>query len=112
MPGVYRKTSCVIFKSQGGLDFELNYKRLPSIDHRGKYGPHRCRETDLKYKKELQRKLEEVLVKDFYTTEDLIEILGLKQRQAYKAFRKVTQHSIGMEKEDIIFRLMGNRFYL
>lgn len=111
MPDV-RKTSCVIFKSQGGLDFELNYKRLTSEQHRGLKGPHRCRATDLKYKRELQRKLESILTDKFYTIEELIEILGLKDRQAYKAFKKVNQHEKGMKREDIIFRLMGNRFYL
>lgn len=108
-----RKASCVIFKSQGGLDFELNYKRLPSIDHRGEYGPHRCRETDLKYKKELQQKLENILTEEFYTEKELINILGLKPEQAYKAFRKIDKHpDRGMKREDVIRRLMGGRFYL
>ncbi len=48
-----RKASCVIFKSQGGLDFELNYKRLTPEQHRGSKGPHRCRATDLRYKKRI-----------------------------------------------------------
>lgn len=107
-----RKASCVIFKSQGGLDFELNYKRLTPEQHRGDLGPHKCRKTDLRFKRELQMKLENILTDEFYTVEELIKILGLKERQAYKAFRKVNQHEKGMKREDIIFRLMGNRFYL
>lgn len=107
-----RKASCVIFKSQGGLDYELNYKRLTPEQHRGDLGPHKCRKTDLRYKKELQMKLENILTDEFYTIEELIEILGLKERQAYKAFRQVPKHRKGMKREDIIFRLMGNRFYL
>lgn len=102
----------IIYKSQGGLDFELNYKRLTSEQHRGNKGPHRNRKTDLRFKRELQKKLENILTDEFYTAEELIEILGLKERQAYKAFRKVTQHRKGMKREDVIFRLMGNRFYL
>jgi hypothetical protein len=102
----------ITFKSQGGLDFELNYKRLTPEQHRGPKGPHRCRKTDLRYKRELQRKLENILTDEFYTVEELIEILGLKERQAYKAFRQVPKHGKGMKREDAIFRLMGNRFYL
>ena len=102
----------IIFKSQGGLDFELNYKRLTPEQHRGSKGPHRCRKTDLRYKRELQRKLEKILTDEFYTVEELIKILGLKERQAYRAFRKIKQHEKGIKREDVIFRLMGNRFYL
>ena len=107
-----RKASCVIFKSQGGLDFELNYKRLTPEQHRGSKGPHRCRETDLRYKRELQRKLENLLTDEFYTVEELINILDLKEKQAYKAFRKINKHREGMKREDVIKRLMGGRFYL
>lgn len=102
----------IVFKSQGGLDFELNYKYLTSEAHRGNKGPHKCRKTDLRYKRELQRKLEKILEKEFYTVEELIKILGLKEKQAYKAFKKINKHPQGMKREDIIYRLMGNRFYL
>lgn len=112
MPDV-RKTSCVIFKSQGGLDCELNYKYLTSEAHRGNNGPHKCRETDLRYKRELQEKLESILIDEFYTIKELIEILGLDKRQAYKAFKKLNYYpGKGMKRKDIIKRLMGGRFYL
>lgn len=103
----------IVFKSQGGLDFELNYKPLTPYDHRGPKGPHMCRETDLKYKKEMQRKLEEILVDEFYTEKELIKILGLKPQQAYKAFKKIDKHpDRGMKREDVIRRLMGGKLYL
>lgn len=102
----------IVFKSQGGLDFELNYKPLTPYDHRGPKGPHMCRETDLKYKREMQRKLEEILINEFYTEKELIKLLGLKPEQAHRAFRKINKHEHGMKREDIIFRLMGNRNYL
>lgn len=102
----------MVFKSQGGLDFELNYKYLTPGQHRGPKGPHMCRETDLKYKKEMQRKLEEILINEFYTEKELIKLLGLKPEQAHRAFRKINKHEHGMKREDIIFRLMGNRNYL
>lgn len=103
----------IIFKSQGGLDFELNYKHLTSEAHRGNNGPHRNRETDLRYKRDLQRKLESILTDEFYTIEELIDLLGLEKRQAYKAFKKLNYHpDRGIKRKDIIKRLMGGRFYL
>lgn len=103
----------IVFKSQMGLDYELNYKYLTSEAHRGDSGPHRNRETDLRYKKELQEKLESTLTDEFYTIEELIDLLGLEKRQAYKAFRKINYHpGKGMKREDVIKRLMGGRFYL
>ena len=102
----------IIFKSQGGLDYGLNYKHLESEQHRGNNGPHKCRKTDLRYKRELQGKLEEILTDKFYTVEELIEILSLKERQAYKAFRKIKHYENGMKRKDIIKRLMAGRFYL
>ncbi|GFN35798.1 hypothetical protein [Tepidimicrobium xylanilyticum] len=103
----------IVFKSQGGLDFEFNYKYLTSGQHRGPKGPHMCRETDLKYKRELQQKLEELLVNEFYTVEELIELLGLKEQQALKAFKKIPKNpGMGMKREDVLRRLMGGKLYL
>ncbi|MCF6466366.1 HNH endonuclease [Clostridium sp. Cult2] len=103
----------IVYRSQGGLDYELNYKYLESEAHRGNNGPHKCRETDLKYKKELQEKLEKILNKKFYTTEELVKILDLDKRQAKRAFRKLDYHpDRGIKRKDVIKRLMGGRFYL
>lgn len=100
----------VVFKSQGGLDFELNYKYLSSEAHRGNEGPHKCRETDLIYKIELQESLEALLEKDYYNIKELVDLLGLKPRQANKAFRKLLKPN-GIDRETIIRRLMGGRLY-
>lgn len=68
---------------------------------------------DLKYKKELQQKLEQILNKEFYTEDELIELLGLKPQQAYKAFKKLNHHpGKGIKREDVIRRLMGGKLYL
>ena len=102
----------IIFKSQGGLDFELNYKYLSSEDHRGNLGPHLNRKVDLHYKRELELKLRKLLRDEYYTIEELIDILGLKKKQAYKAFRIIKKTEYGMRTEDVIFRLLGGSFYL
>lgn len=101
----------IVFKSQGGLDFELNYKHLTSEQHRGNDGPHLNKKTDLKYKLELQEKLETLLDKSHYETEELIKILGLRKQQAKRAFRKLPVYRKGMNREDVIRRLMGGRMY-
>ena len=101
----------IVFKSQGGLDFELNYKYLSSEDHRGNDGPHLNKETDLRYKRELEATLRMKLFNDYYSVEELIEILGLNSRQANKAFNKVTKYQEGMKREDVIKRLMGGKLY-
>lgn len=100
----------MIFKSQGGLDFELNYKYLTSEEHRGINGPHKCKETDLRYKRELQTKLENLLTKEYYNIKELIDILGLKEVQANRAFRKLLKVN-GISREDALRRLLGGRLY-
>lgn len=79
----------IVFKSQGGLDFELNYKYLYPENHRGNCGSHLNRRVDLAYKIDLEAKLEKILDKDYYNIDELIKILGLKKVQAHKAFRKL-----------------------
>lgn len=101
----------IVFKSQGGLDFEMNYKYLTSEEHRGDNGPHKCRKTDLAYKKELQRKLQKALTQKYYSVRDLIEILDLKEKQANRAFRRI-EGPKGIKRKDAIKKLMGDRFYL
>lgn len=100
----------IIFKSQLGLDFELNYKYLTSAEHRGLQGPHRNKATDLKYKIELQEKLENLLTKEYYNIKELIDLLGLQEKQANRAFRKLLRVN-GIAREEVIYRLLGNRFY-
>lgn len=100
----------ICFKSQGGLDFPLNYKYLTSTEHRGNNGPHKCKEVDLKYKLELQDKLEKLLTKDYYNIKELIDLLGLQEKQANKAFRKLLKVN-GISREDCLRRLLGGRLY-
>ncbi len=101
----------IVYKSQGGLDFELNYVYLISEEHRGNQGPHLNKKIDLSYKRIMQAKLENILTHKYYTIEELIEILGLKEKQAYKAFKKLNA-ARGIKRDDAIFRLMGNKVYL
>lgn len=92
------------------MDFELNYKYLTSQEHRGNTGPHKCKETDLQYKIELQEELEKLLDREYFNVRELRVLLGLKEKQANKAFRKLMKVN-GISREDAIKRLLGGRFY-
>ncbi|WMM26810.1 hypothetical protein RBU61_09040 [Tissierella sp. MB52-C2] len=54
------------------------------------------------YKIELKATLERMLGNEYYSIEELTNLLGLKERLAYKTFRKVKQYSEGMKREDKI----------
>lgn len=109
---LYPEKHHIVFRSQGGLDFPLNYKYLCCIHHRGSNtGPHRCKKIDLEYKKELQAQLKNKLTKDYYTENEIVKILELNRTQAKKICRKFLLYKEGYKTEDIIFRLMGKRNY-
>ena len=102
----------IIFKSQQGMDFDLNYKYLDPDSHRGNLSPHKNKKIDLQYKEQLEQDLREVLPLDYYSLSELILILGLDKKQATKAFKRVSVTSKGISKESIIFQLMGGCYYL
>ncbi|MFD3156452.1 HNH endonuclease [Haloimpatiens sp. FM7330] len=101
----------IVFKNQGGLDFPLNYIYLCSEHHRGKEGPHKNRKIDIKYKVNLQNKLINILKKDYYTMEEIMEILKINPRQAKMITKDFSRCREGYKRKDIIKRLMGRRFY-
>lgn len=101
----------IIFRSQLGLDFPLNYKYLCFEHHKGNKSPHCCREIDLKYKVELERKLKKLLDKEFYTEDEIRQLLGLKKKQADKIFRRFRIYPEGYSRDEILRRLMGGRLY-
>lgn len=109
---MFKEKHHIVFKKQGGLDMEVNYIYLNSEDHRGNNGPHKSRERDLELKCEMERELREILDGEYFTEEKLMYLLGIDANTAYKAFRKVYKTRQGMSKEDVIFRLMGGKFYL
>lgn len=101
----------IIFRSQGGLDFPLNYVYLTPEEHKGNEGPHQNRQRDLQLKREMQSSLQRELTKAHYSIKELIEILHLKPGQAKKICRKFTYHPEGYSRDEIIRRLMGGKIY-
>lgn len=101
----------VVFRSQGGLTFKYNRKYLCTEHHKGNNGPHRNRKVDLQYKVEMQDKLDKALDKEYYTPEELINILQLNKNQVKNITKTLIIHKEGYDKWDIIRRLMGGKLY-
>jgi 5-methylcytosine-specific restriction endonuclease McrA len=78
----------IVYRSQGGVDFPLNFKYLCSEHHRGKNGPHKSRKIDLEYKLELQNKLEKLLYKEFYTLDELVKLIQINKGMLKKLLRE------------------------
>ena len=101
----------IVHKYQGGFDIEVNYKYLCEKHHRGKYGPHKCLETDLIYKIEMQKKLYTILTKDFYKAKELTTLLNTSSNMIKRITKDLKMYKEGYSKNDIIKRIMGGTFY-
>lgn len=101
----------IVNRCQGGIDFSLNYKYLCSEHHRGGNGPHKNWRVDMHYKMEMQRYLCEILYKEYYTLEEIGEVLYINKNRAKKLMKSCKLHKEGYKKEDIILKLMGNKKY-
>lgn len=101
----------IVFRSQGGLDFELNYKYLTYEEHEGAAGPHLNHTVDLCYKVELQRNLEKLFPEGPYTLKEISEKLGRTERYWKKHFKRVPPIGGPYKREEIIRKLMGGKWY-
>lgn len=101
----------IVYRSQGGVDFPLNFKYLCSDHHRGKNGPHKSRKLDLEYKVELQKKLNDLLCKDYYTIDELAYLIEINKGMLRKLLKDYKIYKEGYKKTDIIYRLMGKKIY-
>jgi hypothetical protein len=101
----------IVYRSQGGVDFPLNFKYLCSEHHRGKSGPHKNRKLDLLYKVEMQQKLEKLLYKDFYTLDELVNLLQINKGMLKKLLKECKLYKEGYRSFDVIYRLMGKKRY-
>lgn len=101
----------IVFRSQGGLDFDLNIIELSYEDHEGKNGPHLNWIVDRMYKLNLQDKLCELFPDDRYTIEQIAKKLGKSTRYFEKHFRRVPSTAGLYKTEDIIRKLMGGKIY-
>ncbi|MFL0196683.1 HNH endonuclease [Clostridium sp. WILCCON 0269] len=101
----------IVYRSQGGLDFPLNFKYLCSEHHRGKNGPHKNKKIDLEYKLQMQQKLDTLLCKKFYTLDELVTLLQINKGMLKKLLKDYKLYKEGYQSFDIIYKLMGNKRY-
>lgn len=101
----------IIYRSQEGIDFPLNFKYLCPEHHRGKNGPHKNKKLDLQYKLQLQNNLYKILYKEFYSLDELVNIIHINKGMLKKIFRDYKIYKEGYKKSDIIYRLMGKKVY-
>lgn len=101
----------IVWRSQGGFDFPINYKYLCPKHHRGKKGPHNDDYVDLLYKIEMQEKLQKALPKDYYKIDELVKILDISKRQLNNVVRHLKFYKEGYNTKDVILQLMGGKNY-
>ncbi|SHJ33277.1 hypothetical protein SAMN05444401_2798 [Clostridium amylolyticum] len=101
----------IIYKSQGGLDYPLNYKYLCANHHRGREGPHKNNKVDLQYKLELQNKLQTILCNSYYTFDELINLLNISKNLLKRLSKNLKLHKEGYKSSEIIYLLMGRKVY-
>lgn len=103
----------IVFRSQGGLDFDINYKYYKGYeDHEGPNGPHRNRAVDLMLKCDMQNELFVVFGdKEEFAIEEIAKRLGRNTRYFEKKFKRVPCKNGLYVKEDIVRKLMGGKLY-
>jgi len=102
----------IVFKSQGGLDIEVNYIWLCYEHHRGNNGPHMSHKIDLSYKKEVQRQLYELFKEgETYQIKEIAAKIHYNKKRLENKFKDVFNHCGEYKTEDIIRKLMGGKLY-
>lgn len=114
----YSESHHIVFRKQqpAMINCSFNKIRLCAVCHKGDNGPHLNRDIDLKYKRELQRKLEELFSsKNCYTEDEVKKILNIPQKDAYKLVKPlltiIEGDKAGYKAEDIIRQAMGGKLY-
>ena len=101
----------IVYRCQGGVGFPLNFRYLCSEHHRGKNGPHKNRKLDLEYKLQMQSELEELLFKEYYIIDELVDLLEINKGMLKRLLKEYRLYKEGYKKSDIIYRLMGKKRY-
>ena len=102
----------IVFRSQGGMNINVNYKYLCAEHHTGsKAAVHNNREYDLQLKREMQDRLFKIFNHDTYSIDEIAEKIGYDKRRLEKRFKTVSQISGRYKREDIVRHLMGDRLY-
>ena len=102
----------IVFRSHGGLTYPLNIIKLTLEQHEGNNSPHHNKEIDDRLKKDLQCKLFDIFCEEEgYTIEQIAKSLERTTKYFEKHFRKVPSIGGKYKPKDIVFHLMGGKFY-
>jgi len=101
----------IVFESHGGLTFPLNIIRLTLEQHEGNNSPHHNKQIDDGLKRNLQKNLFNIFTEEGYTIEQIAKALGRTTKYFEKEFRKVPSKAGIYKPKDIVFKLMGGKFY-
>jgi hypothetical protein len=104
----------IVFRSKASymVNVELNKKSLCIDHHKGNEGPHLNRDTDMKYKLELQAQLFKAFAQNYYKASEIKEILGLTDLGIYKFIKRLNPNGDkGFSRIDIVMRCMGGKIY-
>lgn len=103
----------IIYRSQAKYltNVPINFKYLCPEHHRGNNSPHMKKKKDLQYKQELQAKLNIIFCNQYYTLDEIKNILEISKSEAEKVVNKTPVHKEGFDRMDIIKRCLGGRFY-
>lgn len=108
----YPEKHHIVFRKQGGLDFELNYKDLCVDHHRGNYSPHKNRYVDLCYKRQMQEELFNLFVGREYSISEVCMAIGCSEKEVQRRFKAAPKTPRGYyERETIVRVLMGGKLY-
>ena len=101
----------IVHRREGGLNFNINYKYLCKTHHRGIHGPHRNRVIDYTYKLEMQNLLYSTFSNTYYSLHEINNILKISISSRKKISRNVFLYKEGYKNVELIFFLMGSKFY-
>ena len=104
----------IIFRSQASYmsNIKVNFIYLCPKHHRGNLSPHMKRQIDLKHKKMLQDKLQEVFKgKEYYKATDIKERLETTQSEIKKLTKTLKVYKEGYKADEIIKHCLGDKFY-
>lgn len=102
----------IVFRSQGGMNIELNYAYLCAAHHTGRADSvHKSRAFDLLLKIRMQRKLEELFCDPEYGVCKISKLIGYDRRRLACRMKAVPKHAGKYRREDIIRFFMGGRLY-
>lgn len=103
----------IIFRSHAPYmkDAEINLIGLCPLHHRGKEGVHFNKKLDLRLKQEMQLQLMLLFNKEFYTEEEIREMLGINKKQVARLVKTIVRQNSGYLNTLIVKRCLGDRFY-